>query len=77
MVPLALGFLAGELTYNQELGDRQERELELVPYLENKGNGLYAWIGAGRDSDSRLADLCAKFLLYKYVIQVYRHKMIN
>ncbi|XP_043593392.1 nuclear factor related to kappa-B-binding protein-like isoform X2 [Bombus pyrosoma] len=65
LVPLALGFLAGELTYSQEIGDRQERESELVPYLENKGNGVYAWIGAGRDSDSRLSDLCAKFLMHK------------
>ncbi|XP_043265213.1 nuclear factor related to kappa-B-binding protein isoform X1 [Colletes gigas] len=65
LVPLALGFLAGEFTYSQELGDRQEREPELVPYLENKGNGVYAWIGAGRDSDSRLTDLCAKFLLHR------------
>ncbi|XP_076757201.1 nuclear factor related to kappaB binding protein isoform X2 [Xylocopa sonorina] len=65
LVPLALGFLAGELTYSQDMGDRQERDLELVPYLENKGNGVYAWIGAGRDSDSRLSDLCAKFLMCK------------
>ncbi|XP_017878978.1 nuclear factor related to kappa-B-binding protein [Ceratina calcarata] len=65
LVPLALGFLAGELTYSQDISDRQERDPELVPYLENKGNGVYAWIGAGRDSDSRLADLCTKFLMYK------------
>ena len=65
LVPLALGFLAGELTYSQDIGDRQEKESELVPYLENKGSGVYAWIGAGRDSDSRLSDLCAKFLMHK------------
>ncbi|XP_076648684.1 nuclear factor related to kappaB binding protein [Halictus rubicundus] len=65
LVPLALGFLAGEYTYSQDVGDRQEREPEFVPYLENKGNGVYAWIGAGRDSDSRLSDLCAKFLMHK------------
>ncbi|XP_076244084.1 nuclear factor related to kappaB binding protein [Calliopsis andreniformis] len=65
LVPLALGFLAGELTYSQDLGDRQEREPDLVPYLENKGSGVYAWIGAGRDSDSRLSDLCAKFFMHK------------
>lgn len=67
LVPLALGFLAGELTYSQELDQRQEREQELVPYLENKGRSVYAWIGAGRDSDARLSDLCARFLMYKYV----------
>jgi len=67
LVPLALGFLAGELTYSQDLDQRQERDQELVPYLENKGRGVYAWIGAGRDSDTRLQDLCAKFLMYKYV----------
>lgn len=65
LVPIALGFLAGELTYSQELGDRLEREPEFVPYLENKGSGVYAWIGAGRDSDSRLSDLCSKFLMHK------------
>ncbi|XP_043522153.1 nuclear factor related to kappa-B-binding protein isoform X2 [Frieseomelitta varia] len=65
LVPLALGFLAGELTYSQDISDRQEKESELVPYLENKGSGVYAWIGAGRDSDSRLSDLCAKFLMHK------------
>ena len=65
LVPLALGFLAGELTYSQEVGERLEREPELVPYLENKGGGVYAWIGAGRDSDSRLSDLCEKFLARK------------
>ncbi|KOX72436.1 Nuclear factor related to kappa-B-binding protein [Melipona quadrifasciata] len=64
LVPLALGFLAGELTYSQD-SDRQEKESELVPYLENKGSGVYAWIGAGRDSDSRLSDLCVKFLMHK------------
>ncbi|XP_015109741.1 nuclear factor related to kappa-B-binding protein [Diachasma alloeum] len=63
LVPSALGFLAGELTYAQELD--QERDQEFVPYLENKGRGVYAWIGAGRDSDSRLTILCTKFLLYK------------
>ncbi|XP_063977217.1 nuclear factor related to kappa-B-binding protein [Diachasmimorpha longicaudata] len=63
LVPSALGFLAGELTYSQELD--QERDQEFVPYLENKGRGVYAWIGAGRDSDSRLTTLCTKFLLYK------------
>lgn len=73
LVPLVLGFLAGEYTYSQELGDRQEREPELVPYLENKGNGVYAWIGAGRDSDSRLSELCAKFLMHK---SVYRMKYL-
>lgn len=26
---------------------------------------MYAWIGAGRDSDSRLSILCTKFLLYR------------
>ncbi|XP_015428389.1 PREDICTED: nuclear factor related to kappa-B-binding protein [Dufourea novaeangliae] len=65
LVPLALGFLAGEYIYSQEVGDRQERELELVPYLENKGHGVYAWIGAGRDSDSRLSILCTKFLMHR------------
>lgn len=69
LVPLALGFLAGELTYSQELSERLEREPELVPYLENKGSGVYAWIGAGRDSDSRLSDLCEKFLAHKYVTE--------
>ncbi|CAK9828671.1 Nuclear factor related to kappa-B-binding protein [Anthophora retusa] len=68
LVPLALGFLAGELIYSQDLGDRQERETDLVPYLENKGSGVYAWIGAGRDSDSRLADLCTKFLMHKELL---------
>lgn len=67
LVPLALGFLAGELTYSQELEQSQEREQELVPYLENKGSGVYAWIGAGRDSDSRLLDLCTKFLMHRYL----------
>ncbi|KAL6260847.1 hypothetical protein P5V15_008374 [Pogonomyrmex californicus] len=65
LVPLALGFLAGELMYSQDLDQRQERDQELVPYLENKGRGVYAWIGAGRDSDTRLQDLCTKFLMYK------------
>lgn len=68
LVPLALGFLAGELTYSQDLDQQQERDQELVPYLENKGRGIYAWIGAGRDSDTRLQDLCTKFLMYKYVL---------
>ncbi|XP_050452746.1 nuclear factor related to kappa-B-binding protein-like isoform X1 [Cataglyphis hispanica] len=68
LVPLALGFLAGELTYSQDLDQRQERDQELVPYLENKGRGVYAWIGAGRDSDTRLQDLCTKFLMYKDVL---------
>jgi len=67
LVPLALGFLAGELTYPQDLDQQQERDQELVPYLENKGRGVYAWIGAGRDSDTLLQDLCTKFLAYKYV----------
>lgn len=67
LIPLALGFLAGELIYSQDLDLRQERDQELVPYLENKGRGVYAWIGAGRDSDTRLQDLCTKFLMYKYV----------
>ncbi|KAG5323494.1 NFRKB protein, partial [Pseudoatta argentina] len=65
LVPLALGFLAGELMYSQDLDQRQEQDQELVPYLENKGQGIYAWIGAGRDSDARLQDLCTKFLMYK------------
>ena len=65
LVPLALGFLAGELMYFQDLEQRQEQDQELVPYLENKGQGIYAWIGAGRDSDARLQDLCTKFLMYK------------
>ncbi|XP_011706105.1 PREDICTED: nuclear factor related to kappa-B-binding protein isoform X3 [Wasmannia auropunctata] len=68
LVPLALGFLAGELMYSQDLDQRQERDQELVPYLENKGRGVYAWIGAGRDSDTRLQDLCTKFLMYKDVL---------
>ncbi|XP_066595888.1 nuclear factor related to kappa-B-binding protein isoform X3 [Prorops nasuta] len=63
LVPLALGFLAGELTYIQEQDQQQDHEL--VPYLENKGFGVYAWIGAGRDSDSRLLNLCTRFLLHK------------
>jgi len=74
-VPLALGFLAGELTYPQDLDQQQERDQELVPYLENKGRGVYAWIGAGRDSDTLLQDLCTKFLAYKYVSQIGR--MLN
>ncbi|KYN38168.1 Nuclear factor, partial [Trachymyrmex septentrionalis] len=65
LVPLALGFLAGELMYSQDLDQRQEQDQELVPYLENKGQSIYAWIGAGRDSDARLQDLCTKFLMYK------------
>ena len=64
LVPRALGFLAGELAYIQEHDQlQQEREQEFVPYLENKGRGVYAWIGAGRDSDSRLSLLCSRFLL--------------
>ncbi|XP_033219071.1 nuclear factor related to kappa-B-binding protein isoform X2 [Belonocnema kinseyi] len=65
LVPLALGFLAGELTYPQDLDQQNDGEQELVPYLENKGRGVYAWIGAGRDSDSRLATLCTRFLLHR------------
>ncbi|KAL0130422.1 hypothetical protein PUN28_002239 [Cardiocondyla obscurior] len=65
LVPSALGFLAGELMYSPDVDQRQERDQELVPYLENKGRGVYAWIGAGRDSDTRLQDLCTKFLMYK------------
>ncbi|XP_012254609.2 nuclear factor related to kappa-B-binding protein [Athalia rosae] len=64
LVPLALGFLAGELVYSSQETDHQQ-EQELVPYLENKGRGVYAWIGAGRDSDSRLATYCARFLAHR------------
>lgn len=63
-MPLALGFLAGELTYSQD-SEQNDGEQELVPYLENKGRGIYAWIGAGRDSDLRLSALCARFLLHR------------
>lgn len=63
LVPSALGFLAGELTYPQDM--EQDQDHELVPYLENKGSGLYAWIGAGRDSDTRLTVLCTRFLIHK------------
>lgn len=65
LVPRALSFLAGELTCNQEHEQSQDGDNELVPYLENKGRGVYAWIGAGRDSDSRLALLCTRFLLHR------------
>ncbi|XP_015596568.1 nuclear factor related to kappa-B-binding protein isoform X2 [Cephus cinctus] len=65
LVPLALGFLAGELTYSHDGEQQSDGEQEFVPYLENKGRGLYAWIGAGRDSDSRLATLCTRFLLHR------------
>ncbi|XP_046488673.1 nuclear factor related to kappa-B-binding protein [Neodiprion pinetum] len=64
LVPLALGFLAGELVYSLQETDHQT-EQELVPYLENKGRGVYAWIGAGRDSDSRLATYCGRFLTHR------------
>lgn len=64
LVPLALGFLAGELTYPQD-SEQNDGEQEFVPYLENKGRGIYAWIGAGRDSDMRLTVLCARFLLHR------------
>lgn len=63
LVPLALGFLAGELTYPKE--HEPDSEQEFVPYLENKGCGVYAWIGAGRDSDSRLSMICSQFLSHK------------
>ncbi|KAL7299791.1 hypothetical protein TKK_0007536 [Trichogramma kaykai] len=67
LVPLALSFLAGEMVYPQDpLSTGNDHEL--VPYLENKGQGVYAWIGAGRDSDNHLAVLCAKFLLYKDIL---------
>lgn len=72
LVPLALGFLAGELVYPQD--PLLDGDQELVPYLENKGRGVYAWIGAGRDSDSHLAMLCNKFLLYKYDFYLLKNK---
>ncbi|CAB0028352.1 unnamed protein product [Trichogramma brassicae] len=67
LVPLALSFLAGEMVYPQDPLSTS-KDQELVPYLENKGQGVYAWIGAGRDSDNHLAVLCAKFLLYKDIL---------
>lgn len=37
---------------------------DFVPFIEYKPNlDTYQWIGAGRDSDTRLGDLC-KFWLY-------------
>ncbi|XP_034938876.1 uncharacterized protein [Chelonus insularis] len=60
VVPSALGFLAGELIFSQDL---DQHDSEFVPYLENKGRSIYAWIGAGRDSDSRLSTLNSQFLM--------------
>ncbi|KAJ8683468.1 hypothetical protein QAD02_019260 [Eretmocerus hayati] len=63
LVPLALSFLAGELVYSQD--QFLDGDQEFVPYVDNKGMGVYAWIGAGRDSDSRLSVLCTTFLMYR------------
>lgn len=68
LVPSALGFLAGELTYVPEHDQHPEHDVEFVPYLENKNHGIYAWIGAGRDSDSRLMMLCMRFLQHRDIL---------
>ncbi|KAE9537995.1 hypothetical protein AGLY_005967 [Aphis glycines] len=51
----AIGFLAGHFP--------EWQPEDFVPYIEYKPNlDIYQWIGAGRDSDTRLGDLCKCWL---------------
>uniref|UniRef100_T1PL24 Uncharacterized protein n=1 Tax=Musca domestica TaxID=7370 RepID=T1PL24_MUSDO len=45
------------------VGDFPDLPEEYVPYIEHKLQlNIYQWIGAGRDSDTRLADLCSLWM---------------
>lgn len=54
LLPSAVYFLAGDFLDQPE---------DFVPYIEFKTNlNIYQWIGAGRDSDQRLKQLCEYWL---------------
>ncbi|XP_055380378.1 nuclear factor related to kappa-B-binding protein [Condylostylus longicornis] len=58
LLPSAIHFLSGEFADQPE---------EFVPYIEFKTQlNIYQWIGAGRDSDSHLLNLCQYWLSRKH-----------